>query len=183
MQTVAAPAPTTGLRARPWWPWAKRIATWTFLALVAWLIVDRAQKIDWDDVGYAIAEMPRVSLIVALLLTVASYALYSTFDLLGRRMTGHKLGTGTVMGVTFTCYAFNLNLGSIVGSVALRFRLYSRLGLSNDTITRIVGFSMLTNWFGYLAIAGAAFAFGSVHLPANWKIGRASCRERVYGLV
>jgi len=169
-QTTAAPARATGLRTRPWWPWAKRIATWTFLALVAWLIVDRAQKIDWDDVGRAVAQIPRLSVALAVLLTVASYALYSTFDLLGRRMTGHKLGTGTVMGVTFTCYAFNLNLGSLVGSVALRFRLYSRLGLSNDTITRIVGFSMLTNWFGYLAIAGAAFAFGSVHLPATWKI-------------
>ena len=165
-----ASATPAGLRARPWWPWAKRIATWTFLALVGWLIVDRAQTIAWGEVGRAIADMPRWSLVVAVLLTIASHATYSTFDLLGRRMTGHRLGTGTVMGVTFVAYAFNLNLGSLVGSVAMRFRLYSRLGLDNDTITRVVGFSMLTNWFGYLAIAGAAFAFGSVHLPTTWKI-------------
>jgi uncharacterized membrane protein YbhN (UPF0104 family) len=80
------------------------------------------------------------------------------------------------MGVTFISYAFNLNLGSLVGGVAFRYRLYSKLGLDNPTITRVLGFSMLTNWFGYLAVAGAAFAFWPMDLPDNWKIGEGGLR-------
>ncbi len=170
-----------GIRARPWWPVARRLLTAAFFVGVAWLIVRQARTIDWADVGGAMRALPAPSIFAAVGLSAASYLLYSTYDLLGRSMTGHRLGTGTVMGVTFVCYAFNLNLGSLVGSVALRYRLYRRLGLDNDVVTRIIGFSFLTNWFGYLAIAGAAFCFGSLSLPADWKIGSGGLR--VVGVV
>ena len=161
---------------RPWWPRVRRIGTWVFFGLVAWLIVEQARGIDWDDVLDAFSKLPAATLALAAALAAASFMLYSTFDLLGRRMTGHPLGAGTVMGVTFVSYAFNLNLGSLVGGVAFRYRLYSRLGLDNLTITRVLGFSMLTNWFGYLVVAGAAFCFWPLELPAVWKIDNGGLR-------
>ena len=167
--------------ARPWWPWLKRVLTWAFFAVVAVLIVDYARGIDWSDVRDAIVQLPRTSIALAVALTTCSFALYSAFDLLGRHMVGHRLGTAAVMGVTFVAYAFGLNLGSLVGAIALRFRLYSRLGLDNDAITKVTAFSMLTNWFGYLAIAGAAYCFGSIRLPPDWKID--SAELRIVGVV
>ena len=155
---------------RPWWPWTRRIAIWGFFGLIAWLLVNQARLIDWGEVLGAIRALPATALIAAAALAACSFALYSTYDLLGRHLTGHRLGTGTVMGVTFISYAFNLNLGSLVGGVAFRYRLYSRLGLDNDTITRVMGFSMLTNWLGYLAPAGAVFCFWPLLLPPEWKI-------------
>lgn len=155
---------------RPWWPWFKRVATWAFFALVVWIIVDHARGVDWGEVRTAVSDLPPSAVVTATLLASCSYALYSTYDLLGRHLTGHALRTGTVMGVTFISYAFNLNLGSLVGGIAFRYRLYSRLGLNNDTITRILGFSMLTNWLGYLVAAGAVFWFWPMTLPAGWKI-------------
>jgi uncharacterized membrane protein YbhN (UPF0104 family) len=143
---------------------------WGFFALIAWLLVRQARTIDWEEVLDAIRALPLMFLLAAGALAACSFALYSTYDLLGRYLTRHRLGTGTVMGVTFISYAFNLNLGSLVGGVAFRYRLYSRLGLANDTITRVLGFSMLTNWLGYLVVAGAAFCFWPMTLPPNWKI-------------
>ncbi|RZI77256.1 MAG: UPF0104 family protein [Variovorax sp.] len=166
----------SGLSARPWWPWAKRLGTWLFFALVAWLLVKQARGIDWDDVLQAFSRLPASTLVLAGGLAASSFVLYSTYDLLGRYLTGHKLGAGKVMGVTFISYAFNLNLGSLVGGVAFRYRLYSRLGLSNEVITRILGFSMLTNWFGYLVVAGAAFCFWPLDLPPDWKIDSGGLR-------
>lgn len=161
---------------RAWWPRVKRIGTWVFFGLVAWLIVEQARGIDWDDVLDAFSKLPATTLAMAAALVAASFVLYSTFDLLGRRITGHRLGAGTVMGVTFVSYAFNLNLGSLVGGVAFRYRLYSRLGLDNPTITRVLGFSMLTNWLGYLVVAGTAFCFSPLVLPAGWKIDNGGLR-------
>ena len=36
--TAAAARASTGLTSRRWWPWVKRIGTWTFFALIAWLL-------------------------------------------------------------------------------------------------------------------------------------------------
>jgi uncharacterized membrane protein YbhN (UPF0104 family) len=159
-----------------WWPWVKRIGSWLFFALIAWLLVRQARAIDWSEVLDAFSRMPGSVLLSAAALAATSFVLYSTYDLLGRRITGHALGAGTVMAVTFVSYAFNLNLGSLVGGVAFRYRLYSRLGLDNETITRVLGFSMLTNWFGYLVVAGTAFCFWPLDLPADWKIGNGGLR-------
>jgi uncharacterized membrane protein YbhN (UPF0104 family) len=159
-----------------WWPWAKRVATLVFFGLVAWLIFNQARTIDWSEVLDAVGRIPLPMLFAAGVLAAGSFALYSSFDLLGRRMTGHTLGTPAVMGVTFISYAFNLNLGALVGGVAFRYRLYSRLGLDNDTITRVLGFSMLTNWLGYLVVAGVAFSFWPMALPPDWKIGNEGLR-------
>ena len=161
---------TMALSRHSWWPWARRAAVWGFFALIAWLLVRQARTIEWEDVLDAIRALPATALLAAAALAACSFALYSTYDLLGRHLTRHRLGTGTVMGVTFISYAFNLNLGSLVGGVAFRYRLYSRLGLANDTITRVLGFSMLTNWLGYLVVAGAAFCFWPMTLPPDWKI-------------
>ncbi|WP_413761942.1 lysylphosphatidylglycerol synthase domain-containing protein [Variovorax sp. Varisp41] len=171
--TTAAGGRLHALPASGWrraWPWAKRTLVWGFFGLVAWLLVNQARSIDWHEVGDAIAALPLPTLLGAGLLAACSFALYSTYDLLGRHLTGHPLRAGTVMGVTFISYAFNLNLGSLVGGVAFRYRLYSRLGLRNDTITRVLGFSMLTNWIGYLVVAGAAFFFWPLGLPPAWKV-------------
>jgi uncharacterized membrane protein YbhN (UPF0104 family) len=121
------------------------------------LIWRQARHIDWWSVLASVRAIPLPMLLTAAVLAFLSHLLYSTYDLLGRRMTHHDLGTVPVMGITFISYAFNLNFGSLIGGVAFRYRLYSRLGLRPNTITRVLGFSMLTNWFGYFVVAGAAY--------------------------
>jgi hypothetical protein len=75
-----------------------------------------------------------------------------------------------VMQVNFISYAFNLNLGSLIGGVAFRYRMYSRLGLATATITRVLTLSMLTNWLGYLMLAGLVFTIAPLALPPDWKL-------------
>lgn len=164
-------APRTGITGKPWWPWLKRGATLVFFGLVTWLLVVQGRAIAWPEVFAALRAYPLALLLGAVGLAVASFGLYSCFDLLGRHYTGHKLPAPTVMLVTFISYVFNLNLGSLVGGVAFRYRLYSRLKLETATITRVLTLSMLTNWTGYLLLAGGVFAFATPELPPNWKMG------------
>ena len=164
------------LTSRPWWPWLKRAAIAVFFGAVLSLLVAQANDVDWAEVLSALRGYPLVLLGMAALLAVASFALYSCFDLLGRHYTGHQLGTLTVMTVTFVSYVFNLNLGSLVGGVAFRYRLYSRLGLATATITRVLTFSMLTNWIGYLLLGGLVFSVMPPTLPDSWSIGTLGLR-------
>jgi uncharacterized membrane protein YbhN (UPF0104 family) len=163
--------PAQQRRSHPWWPWAKRALTLLFFGLVAALLVRYGRNVDWDDVLESLRSLPLPALTVAIGLAVASHLLYSCFDLIGRRYTGHTLPTRKVMAVNFISYAFNLSLGSLVGGVAFRYRLYSRLGLKTGVITRIVSMSMLTNWLGYMLLAGLLFLLHPLALPPSWKMG------------
>ena len=155
---------------KAWWPWLKRGMTALFFMLVAVLLVSQARTIDWGQVLASLQKYSLTSVWGAVLLALASFTLYSCFDLLGRRYTGHKLGAVTVMTVTFVSYVFNLNLGALVGGVAFRYRLYSRLGLQVGVISRVISLSMLTNWMGYLLLGGLVFSIMPPALPGGWGI-------------
>jgi hypothetical protein len=171
------------LTARPWWPWAKRALGFAFMALVIGLLVKYARTVDWGEVRQSVLELPRHVLLQAGLLCAASHVLYSCFDLIGRRYTRHGLPVRTVMQVNFISYAFNLNFGSLVGGVAFRYRLYSRFGLAYATITRVLTLSMLTNWLGYLLLAGIAFTLAPLPLPPDWKMDSHGLQLLGIGLV
>lgn len=166
-----------------WWPWTKHALTFAFFALIAWYSIRYARTVDWSEVWQTILATPRNVLLAAVAGVVASYAIYCSFDLLGRRYTGHTLPRATVWQVNFISYAFNLNMGSLVGSVAFRYRLYGRLGLGMATITRIMSLSILTNWLGYLLLAGAVFAIAPLPLPPDWKIDSGGLRWLGFALL
>jgi uncharacterized membrane protein YbhN (UPF0104 family) len=158
-------------RSQAWWPWTRRALSLLFFAAVVVLLVQYGRHIDWDEVLDSVRETPRPALLQAIGLAAASHLLYSCFDLIGRRYTGHNLRTPTVMVVNFISYAFNLSIGSLVGGVGFRYRLYSRLGLNNGVITRIVSMSLLTNWLGYKLLAGLLFLLHPLALPPSWRMG------------
>ncbi|MBI2727873.1 MAG: UPF0104 family protein [Polaromonas sp.] len=140
------------------------------MVMVVALLAFQARSIEWHEVLTALENYPLSAAWSAVLLAITSFTLYSCFDLLGRKYTGHGLGTCTVMATTFVSYAFNLNLGSLVGGVAMRYRLYSRLGLGPGVITRVMSISMLTNWMGYVFLAGLVFSIYPPAVPASWGI-------------
>jgi uncharacterized membrane protein YbhN (UPF0104 family) len=171
-ETAAPPVAegTAVLTARAWWPWLRKGLWLGFFVLLAMLLVRQARTVDWAEVWATLRGLPLPVLALAGALAWASHALYATFDLFGRRITGHRIAAPKVMLVTFISYAFNLNMGSLVGGVGSRYRLYSRLGLDIGSITRVVAISMLTNWLGYLLLGGLAFLFFPLALPAEWDI-------------
>ena len=171
LRSGAAGVGRLALTQRSWWPWAKRIVTLAFFALVTTLIWRYARNVDWEEVWSSVVDTPRPALLMALGLAACSHLLYSCFDLLGRHYTGHGLRTRMVMMVNFISYAFNLTLGSLVGGVAFRYRLYSRLGLANGVITRVLTMSMLTNWLGYMLLGGLLFILHPLALPPSWRMG------------
>jgi glycosyltransferase 2 family protein len=152
------------------WPWIKRFVPALFLVAVAFLLVRYARHVDWPRVVKSIRDLPNDVLLQALGFAAISHLVYSLMDLVGRHYTGHRIPKRKVMQVSFTCYAFNLNLGSLVGGIGLRYRLYSRLGVRYANITRIVTLSMVTNWLGYILLAGIVFTVYPLQLPPHWNI-------------
>ena len=160
----------------PKWKLAKKVLTWLFFIAVIVLLVVYARKVNWEDVYNVIVNYNRLAVLSAVALVIVSYLTYGCYDLIGRAYCGHKLAKRQVMLVSFICYAFNLTLSTWVGGVAMRYRLYSRLGLDSATITRIFSLSIATNWLGYILLAGIVFSAGMVPIPGGWFIGETTLR-------
>ena len=165
----AARRPPAG-RPVAWRTAAKRRLTAAFFLLVAGFFVNFARTVDWVAVGHALRAYPAATLAVAAGLAALSHLVYSSFDLIGRLRTGHGLGVGRVCAITFVSYAFNLNLGSLVGGFATRYRLYTHDGLSVGTVTRVLMLSLVTNWLGYAFLGGLVLALSPPSLSASWAI-------------
>ena len=160
-------------RLRHVWPRIRKALWIAFAVAVLALIGWRAREIDWSEVLTALRALPLRTVALGAVIAVAAHAAYISYDLLARRYTAHRLSMGRTAAIAGVCFAFNLNLGALVGGVALRYRLYGRFGLSTSVITRILGFSLLTNWIGYSALAGAAFTSGLVDLPDDAPVSSA----------
>ncbi|MBO3273634.1 lysylphosphatidylglycerol synthase domain-containing protein [Pseudomonas schmalbachii] len=158
------------------WRLARRAFSLGFLILLPVLLFLLARSIDWREVIAALREYHPTTLLLGLLVALGGYSVFSSFDVLSRFYIGHPLPVRRVYPVAFVCNAFNLNLSTWVGGVAMRYRLYSRLGMSAADITRILSFSVVTNWFGYMLLAGLLFSSGIPRLPESWTSGSVSLR-------
>lgn len=153
------------------WRWAKRALTLVFFILVPALLFMLIKNIEWAEVEQALRDFSAQSLLIGAAIALTSYLVFASYDLVGRHYTGHSLPVRQVLPLAFVCYAFTLNLTAWVGGIALRFRLYSRLGLDAETITKILSMSLITNWLGYIILTGILFSFRLVELPEQAKIG------------
>lgn len=159
------------MKRKRWHTWAKRLFTLLFLVLIPVLLFTLARNLDWNEVRQSLLGYKPGSLAIGLAMALCSFLIFASYDLLARTYTGHSLPARQVLPVAFVCYAFNLNFTTWVGGVALRYRLYSRLGLDTPTITRILTLGLLTNWMGYMLLAGGVFALRLVELPSSWPVG------------
>lgn len=157
---------------RRWTRWLGPAFAIAMLALVAWM----ARKVEWAEVLHAVRQLPMPVLGAALGLTLLSFLTYGCYDLLARRWLKLPLPRRRVLQVTMVCYAFILNLGSMVGGIALRLRLYGRLGLEPAQTARVFGLALATNWIGYAALAGGVFVFGLLAPPPEWQVSGLALR-------
>ncbi|ALV07541.1 hypothetical protein DES44_1387 [Roseateles depolymerans] len=160
----------TAARRPAWGRWLGAFFAVAVLALLVWA----ARSVDWAQVMTALSQVPPATLLLAALLCVVSHLIYSTYDLVGKRWTGHALPVRRVMLITFISYAFNLNLGSLVGAFAIRLRLYAREGLRQPVPTQVLALSLSTNWLGYGVLAGGLFLGGWLEPPPQWPVSKAA---------
>lgn len=159
------------LRSQRWWPWLATGLSLAFILFISYLLLHQAHQVDWGAVWTAFLALPPAVLATAGALAWGSHLLYGTFDLFGRHYTRHGLGLGRTVGITLIAYPFTLNLGSLIGGVSVRYRLYSRQGVGVAQIGQIVALSIITNWLGYFLLAGAVFWAWTPQLPAGWAMG------------
>lgn len=158
------------------WHWFRRIAPWALAVLVLTLVARQAGTVDWPQVWQALQALSAARLAVAVGVALIAYTVYAGFDLVGRHLTRHGLSVPRTLGTAAISYVFNLNFGALVGGFAMRLRLYTRRGLKAAVVAKVIAHSMVTNWLGYLWVAGAVLLWSPPQLPGEWAQSNAVLR-------
>lgn len=137
-------------------------------ALTAWLVAEIVRQTDWPAVQLALRQRRAADLVLIAALALASHALYGVIDILGARALLLRLPRRRVWLTATSSYACNLNLGSLLGAAALRFKLYGRQGVAVADISRLIATSVAANWIGHLVLFAGLPLWGGTAVLAQW---------------
>lgn len=124
-----------------------------FLALVGYLVYESLSEVSWEEVKSALFKVSIPTVLLCFALAMLNYLILSSYDYLGfRYLKIPKINYKKIYPSAFISYAFNLNLGALVGGLGFRYRIYSGWGVDKSKIPLIMLFSTLSNWLGYTVI-------------------------------
>jgi phosphatidylglycerol lysyltransferase len=135
-----------------------------FVAALA-LLHAQLRDVRYAEVASASAALPRLRVLAAVALTAANYAVLAGYDQLAFAWVGRRLRRSWIALAAFVGYAISNSLGfGMLSGAAVRFRFYTRWGVSAAELSRIVLFQSTTFWLGLLVLGGLAAGLG----PHAW---------------
>lgn len=123
----------------------------------AFAIYELTTEVSYDEVIQALVSTSWSSIALAVFFTGLSFAALVGYDLNALTYIGRKLPPVPVAMTTFSAYAVGntAGFGALSGG-AIRFRGYSRLGLSPEDIGRVIAFVTFAFGIGLLSVTALA---------------------------
>jgi phosphatidylglycerol lysyltransferase len=165
------------------WRWVSPALGVLLFAAALWVLQRELREVRYRDVTAALVGLPPSRLLLGLLFTALNYAILTGFDLLafdyiGRRMAGWK-----VVLASYTGYAVSNSVGfALISGTSVRYRFYSRWGLTAAEISRVVVFYFGTFWLGLLVLGGWSLGFDP-HPSLSGVLGSVGVRAVGIGLL
>src|ERR1700712_2350295 len=133
------------------------LASVAVFGLVGYAIVHLTTEVRYDDVVLALADTSYRSILLALLFTGLSFLALIFYDLNALEFIGKKLPFPHVALTAFSAYAVGNTAGfGALSAGAIRYRAYSRLGLTPEDITRVIAFVTLSFGLGLAGVGSIA---------------------------
>jgi phosphatidylglycerol lysyltransferase len=128
--------------------------------------------VTWHELTSDVLATPTAQILGALLLTALNYAALTGYDLLAFAYIGNPLSRWRVAGASFLAYAVANSVGfAMFSGAAVRYRFYTRWGVTAQELSRIVFSYSVTFWLGLLALGGLALVASplpaALELPAH----------------
>jgi phosphatidylglycerol lysyltransferase len=125
-----------------------------FLAALEVLRIE-LRTVSWPELTRDIGAVPRAQLVLAVLLTIVNYGVLTGYDQVAFVYIGKVLPRRTIALVSFLAYAISNNVGfAMLSGASVRYRFYTRLGVTPLELSRIVFSYSVTFWLGLFALGG-----------------------------
>ena len=158
----ATPSPSHGPKrkaSRRYWSVVIAAAA---LSLAAFLLVRTLRRYSLDELVTSVAAIPGSRLLMAGGFAAASYLCLTGFDYLALRYAGRPLPYRKAALASFTSLSLGHNIGfAFLSSGAVRYRFYSRWGLSAGQVAKVILFCGVTVGLGLTTLGGAALLIRS----------------------
>ena len=130
------------------------------------------RAVSWSELTGAVVGVPRGQLALAIALTVLNYAVLTGYDQLAFAYIGKALPRARIAMTSFLAYAISNSVGlAMLSGASVRYRFYTRWGVTTEELTCIVFSYSVTFWLGLFALGGLSLVvtpLPSVHeLPAH----------------
>ncbi len=123
------------------------------------------RAISWSELSAAVVGIPRGQLALAILLTCLSYVVLTGYDQVAFAYIGKTLPRARVALASFLAYAISNSVGlAMVSGASVRYRFYTRWGVTAEELSRIVFSYSVTFWLGLFALGGLSLVLAP--LPA-----------------
>lgn len=158
---VSAEPPGAGASRRSRvWRWVQPLLALALFAAGIAVIQSDLRRVNYATIRATIRALPHGALLWAVAFTLLNYAVLCLYDLLAFRYIGKKQKWWKVALASFTGYAISNSVGwAVISGTSVRYRFYSRWGLTAGDISRIIIFYNGTFWLGLLVLGGYSMAF------------------------
>ncbi len=158
-----------------------RLARWlvpvAFFGLALWALHQSLRDYHSGDIAAAFRELPSARLALALAIATCGYLVLAGYDLLGFRHIGRTLRLREFALASFISNALGNNVGNIlVTGAAVRYWVYTSLGISAAEVAKVVLFCSLGFWLGFFALGALLFIFVPIALPTALHLPAATTR-------
>ncbi len=131
------------------------------------------RAVSWSALTAAVIGVPRGQLALAIGLTIVNYALLTGYDQLAFVYIGKALPRAKIALASFLAYAISNNVGlAMLSGASVRYRFYTRWGVTTEELSRIVFSYSVTFWLGLFALGGLSLVVMPLPtargLPAYW---------------
>lgn len=132
------------------------------VGLAAHLLHRMLSRYDFDDVVDSLTGIPAGRIVAAGIFAGMSYICLTGFDWLALRYVNQKLPYRRVALASFCSLSLGHNIGfAALSTGAIRYRFYSRWGISGGDIAKIILFCGTTVGLGLMVLAGVSLMLNS----------------------
>src|SRR5690349_13635491 len=138
---------------------------WPFVGIAAvvfsiYLLSKELRGVSIADIWQAIVDRGPGAFMLCVASTFLAYWALAWYDRIALMHVGRKLSWFVVSVVSFVAYALGHNIGvSVVSSGVVRYRAYSRMGLSVGEVAIVTGFCAFTFAYGAVFLGGIVLTF------------------------
>lgn len=145
-----------------WSRWFAPVVGIALVGLAAFLLYRTLSRYSRDEIVASLAGIPANHIAFATLFAAASYLCLTGFDWLALRYVGQKLPYRKVALASFCSLSLGHNIGfAALSSGAIRYRFYSRWGVSGGDVAKIIVFCGTTVGLGLMILGGCALLLRS----------------------
>ncbi|QSJ15315.1 UPF0104 family protein [Nostoc sp. UHCC 0702] len=147
------------------------------LVLSVGAIAHELREYNYHDILNSLAAIPKSRLSWAIWLTALGYLVMIGYDILGFKYINRSLAWNKIAFTNFISSVFSNTIGfALLTGSAIRYRFYTRWGVSVLSVAQIIAFANFTFWLGMFAVAGLIFVTKPLTIPSQLHLPFATVR-------